>query len=144
VCLFLCSFFFFNSFVEGCRWPIRRRSLAPAAVATVAGEFLAKSKLWGASCIVVTCPGSCPLKSLLSTLKHMERSSTRKNVVSVIKFWFTFRVLNRYLAEVQFANSVNGYKPHRGFGFVEFSTEDEATAALKAQVAKQKTKMVVF
>ena len=32
---------------------------------------------------------------------------------------------------VQYAAPVNGYKPHRGFGFVEFSTEEEATKALK-------------
>jgi RNA recognition motif-containing protein len=43
------------------------------------------------------------------------------------------KVVNAYLAEVQYAHSVNGYKPHRGFGFVEFATEEEATAALKAQ-----------
>jgi len=41
------------------------------------------------------------------------------------------KVENAYLAEVQYAAPVNGYKPHRGFGFVEFSTEEEATKALK-------------
>merc|ERR1711916_234948 len=30
-----------------------------------------------------------------------------------------------------YAASVNGYKPHKGFGFVEFATENEATAALR-------------
>ena len=42
------------------------------------------------------------------------------------------KVENAYLAEVQYAAPVNGYKPHRGFGFVEFATEEEATKALKA------------
>ncbi len=29
-------------------------------------------------------------------------------------------VEDAYLAEVQFAAQVNGYKPHRGFGFVVY------------------------
>ncbi len=48
------------------------------------------------------------------------------------------KVVNAYLAEVQYAHSVNGYKPHRGFGFVEFSSEEEATAALRTQVSQKR------
>jgi len=42
------------------------------------------------------------------------------------------KVEDAYLAEVQYAAKVNGYKPHRGFGFVVYSSEAEATKALQA------------